>query len=386
MPLITYDQVRPWAAAVKRAVVLRIMPPWPADAPRGQFTNDWRLGEGEISIIRRWADSGALAGDPREGAPERAFPEGWQLGRPDLVLHLPRPQQISGNNKEIWKYFWFDQVFDQDTWIRAVEIHPGNYKLVHHANLQVITPVGNTAEDWSRVPDEFDAPQNEPPEIPGTQTVQLHVGLPGQFSTQTAPGTAMLIPAHSRLRINIHYAPSKTLGIDDTEVGLYFASGRIDKQWRLLYGGPPESAIRIPAGAGEHEIQSTTKLEAPMTALQIGCHMHIRGRSYRVDATLPDGQIINLLYVPRYNFHWQFLYILARPIHFPAGTILHDVATFDNSARNALVTEYDTANREVRFGNRTIDEMMASYILATADNERLGLIIDGRTGTVVGRH
>jgi hypothetical protein len=367
MSLITYEQVRPWAAAIKEAVLKRSMPPWPATAPPGHFAKDGRLTDQQIDVIRTWANSGAAAGDRKDAPPPRRFPEIWEMGRPDLMLTLPRTQRIPGNGRELWKYVYFDKEFDQDTWIRGLEIHPGNYNRVHHANIQVVTAIGSGPVDWSSLEQDVEAPQNDPPKLIGMEMVQIHVGLPGQFSLETAPGTAILIPKHSRIRMNIHYAPSQTPETDHTEVGLYFANGRIEKQWRLQYGGPGESLL-IPAAVSRLEIRNTTKIQAAITVHQIGCHMHIRGKTYRVTAELPDGRFIELLNVPAYNFHWQFLYTFAHPIRLPAGTVLHDAATFDNSAGNPFVMEYDTPNREVRFGNRTVDEMMTSYILHTVDN------------------
>jgi mono/diheme cytochrome c family protein len=382
MPLLTFDQVRPWAAAIREAVLLRTMPPWPAQASRGHFAGDRRLTDQQISTIRTWTETGAPRGDPRQAPPAHSFSNGWQFGHPNMILRMPHAQTIPGTKSEVWKYIYFDQPFEEDTWIRAVEIRPGNYKLVHHANVQVITPTGDHLVDWKSVEPEVDAPQNDPPPLAGVDMVQIHIGLPGQFSLETQPGSAILIPKRSRIRLNIHYAPSATPETDNTAVGLYFASGRIDKRWRLHYTSAEESAIRIPARDSRYELRAIAKLSEPMTVLEVGCHMHIRGMTYRVDAELPGGQTIELLNVPRFNFHWQFLYRLADPIHLPAGTVLHDVATFDNSAANPLVTTYDTPDREVTYGNRTVDEMMTSYILHTLDSEKLGLFIDGRTGLV----
>jgi len=379
MALITYEQARPWASAIKEAVLMRSMPPWPAAAPLGYFANDWRLTDEKIAVIRRWAESGAPAGEPKESPPPQASTDGWQMGRPDLVLSMAHEQRIPGVGAELWKYILFDRVFDRDTWIRGLEIRPSNRKVVHHANIQVLTPSRVGAVDWSSVPQEMEAPGNQPPKLSGFHMVQIHVGVPGQFSFETQSGSAVLIPRGSRIRINIHYAPTLTPQTDRTEVGLYFASGRIEKEWLDQLGGLGQ--FQIPARAPGYELRSDVKVEVPITVYQVGCHMHIRGKSYRIVAELPDGRKIELLNVPKYNFDWQFMYRLARPVSFPAGTVLHHVATFDNSAANPLVLKYDTPDREVFRGERTIDEMMAGFVMHTVDPEKLDGTIDGRTGT-----
>ena len=117
---------------------------------------------------------------------------------------------------------------------------------------------------------------------------------------------------------------------------------------------------------------------------QVGAHMHLRGKTYRIYADLPDGKSLELLNVPRFNFNWQLMYDLAgAQFHLPAGTTLHYIATYDNSASNPLVAQYDTSNREVTYGERTVDEMMGGFVMNTADGQDLAIVVDGRTGAAV---
>lgn len=381
MSLMTYDQVRPWAVAIKEAIVLRQMPPWSAVAAPGHFANDWRLSDDQVDIIRRWVELRAPAGDPGQAPPAGSFTDGWQMGKPDLVLQLPAEQKIPGNGEDLWKYILFEKVFTQDTWIRGLEIRPGNRKVVHHSNIAVVTPVGNGPVDWSKVPEDMEAVDNRGGKYEGFNIVGIHVGLPGRLSFETAPGSAVLIPKGSRVRINIHYAPSKTAETDRTEVGLYFAGGRIDKRWgdfhcRLLN-------MKIPANDPHYQLEGTKTVKQPMTVYQVGAHMHLRGKAYRIDAVLPDGHKIELLNVDRFNFNWQLMYDLAKPVHLPAGTVIHYLATYDNSPANPLVVKYDTPNREVTYSERTVDEMMGGYVMNTIDSEDLGLMVDRHTGAAV---
>lgn len=377
MSLLTYDQARPWAAAIKEAVVLRKMPPWPADAPAGHFSNDWSLSASQIDVIRRWADAKAPAGDPRDAPPARTFTEGWQHGQPDLVLKLPREQHIPGAGEDLWKYIFFDEVFDHDTWIRGLEIRPGNRKVVHHANVFVITPTGQGPADWSSVPEDMEAPGNQPGKLNGFRNIGIHVGLPGRFAFETAPDSAVLIPKGSRIRINIHYAPAKRQETDRTEVGFYLAKGPSARQWRDLHCRLTN--MQIPPNDANYQIEGTEKVKSAITVYQLGAHMHLRGKAYRIDAYLPDGKRIELLNVPKFSFNWQLMYVLAEPIHLPAGTVIHYLATYDNSAANPLVLQYDTPNRLVTHGERTIDEMMGGFVMHTVDAETPAPINDTRT-------
>jgi hypothetical protein len=378
MPLITYEQVRPWAAAIKEAVLIRKMPPWFADAPAGHFSNDWRLSEEQIDVIRRWTQAHAPAGDPNDAPPAEKFSEGWQNGRPDMVLRIPHEERIPGAGEDVWKVIMFDHEFQQDTWIRGLEIRPGNRKVVHHANIHVITPIGDGPVDWSKVPEDMDAPRNKGSAVKGFHAVAIHVGLPGRFSFETQPGSAVMIPKGSRLRINIHYAPARTPETDLTQLGLYFADGRLDKEWKDLHCKIRD--FRIPARASASEVRGTNKVTQPITVYQVGAHMHLRGKSYRIEARLPDGKNLELLNVPKWDFNWQLMYTLARPVHLPAGTVISYIATYDNSAANPLVLKYDTPDRDVFDGERTIDEMMGGYVMHTVDSEHLSLDINRQTG------
>jgi hypothetical protein len=216
----------------------------------------------------------------------------------------------------------------------------------------------------------MDAPENKAGKLVGFRQETMHVGLPGRFWFETMPGSAMLIPKGSRIRINIHYAPARTPETDLTEVGLYLAKGAVQKEWRDLHCKLYD--FRIPANASDYQVEGTKTVTQPITVYQVGAHMHLRGKAYRIDAELPDGKHIELLNVGKFSFNWQLMYVLAEPVHLPAGTIVHYRATWDNSAANPLVVQYDTPNREVTNGERTVDEMMGGYVMHTVDSEQLG--------------
>src|SRR6202167_2840152 len=91
MPFLTYQQVRPWAKAIRTAVVTRKMPPWFADPCCGKFSNDRSLTAVERDTLASWADSGAAQGDPHDAPPPRSFIGGWNLpAPPDKVLGMQR--------------------------------------------------------------------------------------------------------------------------------------------------------------------------------------------------------------------------------------------------------------------------------------------------------
>src|SRR5689334_17312219 len=93
-PLLTYKDAAKRASFLKDVLTERKMPPWHAEPGYGEFHDARRLDDREIELIVRWADSGAPEGDPRDLPPPPKFPEGWQLGEPDLVLKMPEPFQV----------------------------------------------------------------------------------------------------------------------------------------------------------------------------------------------------------------------------------------------------------------------------------------------------
>ena len=88
MSLLTYDDARPWARAMKQKVVSREMPPWGADPHIGTFANDPSLSDAQVATIVAWADAGAPEGNRAEMPTPPAFVEGWAMGKP-RTTHLP---------------------------------------------------------------------------------------------------------------------------------------------------------------------------------------------------------------------------------------------------------------------------------------------------------
>ena len=94
MPLLTYQNTRPWAKAIKAAVLNRKMPPWVADDTVQRYRNDASLSHAEIETLTSWVDAGAPEGDPSDGPPPRTFVEGWSIGQPDMIVEMPQAYEV----------------------------------------------------------------------------------------------------------------------------------------------------------------------------------------------------------------------------------------------------------------------------------------------------
>jgi hypothetical protein len=109
MSLVTYQETRPWAKAIKERVIQRQMPPWHIDKTVGvqRFKNDISLTDEQINTIARWVDSGAPLGDPKDMPPAIHWPENndWRaaesLGQPDLIVKS-EPYTMAAHHQDVW--------------------------------------------------------------------------------------------------------------------------------------------------------------------------------------------------------------------------------------------------------------------------------------------
>jgi len=133
MPLLTYAGVRPWAKAIRDAVVTRKMPPWFADPTYGHFANDRSLSKGEIDTIATWVDAGAAEGSPKDAPAPRAWPKGWSIGAPDAIFEMPQAIAIPAKGTVEYQYVILPTHFSEDKWVEKVEVRPSDRSAVHHA-------------------------------------------------------------------------------------------------------------------------------------------------------------------------------------------------------------------------------------------------------------
>jgi hypothetical protein len=141
MPLLTYQDTRKWAAAIKEAVALKKMPPWFADPSAHQtYRDDNSLSAAEALTIRNWVEGGAPEGNPKDAPLPEAFVEGWNIGKPDMIVEMPEAYQIPATGTVEYTYIVMPTNFKQDMWVKAAEVRPGNRSTMHHASLFTRTP------------------------------------------------------------------------------------------------------------------------------------------------------------------------------------------------------------------------------------------------------
>ena len=358
MPLVTYDQVRPYARAIAESATERKMPPWFADARVGHFSNDPSLTTQEIDTLVSWASSGAPAGDPHDSPPPRKFAQDWIIPQPDIVIRMPAPVAIPAHGNVEYTYEIVHTGFTKDTWVRMSEIRPSSRENVHHAVVYVRPPgshwlqhapigISFTASDMTDEQDRRDTHF--------TTADILLVYAPGSSPDHWTSGMAKFIPAGSDLVFQMHYITHGHPATDQTGIGLIFA--KRPPEQRVLTLQLTNDRFVIPPGVPDFRVEVHGSLPNDAVLLSFFPHMHLRGKRFEYNILRPDGSIEPLLRV-NYDFYWQLSYRLAEPLPLKAGTVLQAVAWYDNSKNNPHNPDPEAA---VRWGDQTSDEMMVGF-------------------------
>jgi len=344
MAFSTYQQTRPWAKAIRQAVLTRKMPPWFADPCCGKFANDRTLTAAERETLARWADTGASRGRESDAPARKVWPEGWNISRPDSVIEMPRPFRVPATGAVEYQYFIAPTGFSEDRWVQSVEVRPSGRQAVHHAVVYIREP-GDT---WTRGPTKADI---------------LAVYAPGSAPDVYPAGMAKLVKAGSDLVFEIHYTPTGKAVDDRTKVGMVFSpEDRPDK--RVLTLQMDNESFVIPAGERDFRVSVWGTL--PNDALLLGLfpHMHLRGTAFEYTRLKDDGLPETLLRVKPYDFYWQSYYRLAEPLPLKKGTRLNWIATYDNSAANP---RNPNPAADVRYGPQSWEEMMVGFFDVAVD-------------------
>ena len=220
MSFLTYADTRPWAKAMKEAVVNRQMPPWFADPGYGHFANDRRLSEADIKTISTWADNGAPEGDAKDKPAPVTFQDGWNI-KPDMIIEMPKDYNVPATGTVNYQNVLVKVNFPEDVWVIAAEMRPGNPKVLHHGRVLVRPPGSEFMKD--AVPGEayetgsLVLAKGEAPETLG----KFNPGLGEQnFSLFES---AKFVPKGSDLVFNLHYTSIGKASTDRSRVGLVFA-------------------------------------------------------------------------------------------------------------------------------------------------------------------
>ncbi|MBA4064772.1 MAG: hypothetical protein C0501_13870 [Isosphaera sp.] len=384
--LMTYKQAQNWSADMVHYTASREMPPW-KPAAGVPFANARSLTLREIDTLAAWDKAGCPEGDPKDAPPPVKFPEGWQLGEPDLVLTVPEEMHVAAGGKDLFRCFVLPTNTTEDKYIVAYEVRPGNAAVVHHA-LNFFDTTGRARELEQKEKDRKKA-ADEPDRGPG-YSVGMGIGFvptgagarpgvppigtfggwaPGQLATKFPEGSGVLLPKGADVVLQVHYHRTGKAEADRTRIGVYFAKKPVEKPFVTLTVGGLSFFNSIPKGDPAYKAKGSAWLTADATVHSVLPHMHLVGRQIKVTMTAPGQDPVVLVDIKDWDYNWQETYWFKDPIRAKAGTRFDVEAVYDNSEKNPHNPFHPPRN--ISFGEETTNEMLFGFLGATpAGGER----------------
>jgi hypothetical protein len=416
MTFLSYEDVRPWAKAIREKVRTREMPPWGADPERSlPMRNDRSLTQKQIDTIVAWVDAGAPKGNDADLPALPKFAEGWTAGRePDYVLEMPVEFSIPAEGELGVQMFYSPVPFAEDRFAETLEIRPGNRAVVHHAGVFVVDiPEGAKIVDGRLIMPNGKAATDRGVEgggrtdttaLPGAN--KLLSWVPGRGVDSHRADIGKRIPAGKYINWQVHYNPIGRPEKDRTRLGIWFNKVPVTHELLIRQAGDPlattkgglslyraegkeveytaeEASTRrrsktpnIPPYAENWSLTGITPVTEDITLYAMSPHMHLRGKSLTWVIVYPDGREQTILSVPKFDFNWQIQYELAEPLHIPAGSKILGIGKYDNSATNKW---NPSPNLAVFWSEQSWDEMYQPFTEYSVDSQTVGDITITKT-------
>jgi Flp pilus assembly protein TadD/mono/diheme cytochrome c family protein len=358
--LLTEDEARRHATQIAAVTRSRYMPPWKVEPDDGPFIGQHPLSEKEIELIREWVDGDARPKPSRSGdhdgrlKPSRSDPGErpgeWQLGKPDLVVTLTQPYTLQAEGTDVFRIFVLPIPVGGERFVRGVEFHPGNPKVVHHANIRVDrTPESRGLDDADPGPG-YNGLILRSAEYPDGHFLGW---TPGQVAPLVPPDLAWRLEKDTDLVVEVHMQPDGREESVQPSIAFYFGDTAPTRTPVMLRLG--RQTIDIPAGEPRYVVRDSYVLPVDVEVQALQPHAHYRAREVRGDATLPDGTTKRLLLIRDWDFRWQHVYRYVTPLALPKGTTVSMQYVYDNSTANPRNPEHPPAR--ARWGQRSADEM-----------------------------
>lgn len=416
MSFTSYQEVRPWAKAIKEQILEQSMPPWYADQTSSlKFRNERRLSKQEIDTIVAWVDAGSPKGDEADMPPLPTFTKGWSWGEPDLIIPMPVDFEVPAEGELPMQNFYVPVPFTEDRWVEAVELRPGNPAVVHHSIANVTRlPEGSKIVNGRAIRAELNTSDasrtgglREGAEVFQSQDSFTRAGAfkligqaPGKGFERHHKGTAKRVSPGMYFQFNMHYQPTGRPEKDRSMLGLWFAKGPVTHEvltkgvsdivfvggkdigeTRIVNGREVRTRGRIPnipPHVDNWEISGEMVVKQDITLYAFAPHMHLRGKDIKYILVLPDGRKQTLLNVPKFDFNWQLHYELEQPLKIPAGSKMVAIAHYDNSIKN----RYNPApHKEVFWSEQSWDEMFIPWFEYTVDSMDLTKVPAGQSAS-----
>jgi tetratricopeptide (TPR) repeat protein len=352
-PLLSYSDTKKHARQIAEVTQSRAMPPWLPEPQKLKFTDELRLADAEINMIRRWVEQGAVEGDAADLPPTPELVEGWRLGKPDLILTATKPLTLPPSGTDTYWNFIFPVPIQETRWVKAIEIRPGDKRYVHHANIMV-DRAGSSRKREAEPGAGFGGMEIRIESQVFDPDSHLLFWKPGTIPYVEPEGMALRLDKGTDLILNTHLQPSGKPEVIQPSIGLYFTPHAATRLPMLLQL-ENDLKLDIPAGQNDFLVTDDFTLPIDVELLAIYPHAHYLGKDVQAFATLPDGTKRTLIHIPRWNLNWQAVYRYAEPVRLPKGTKVSLRYVYDNSEENPLNPNRPPAR--VVGGNRSSDEM-----------------------------
>ncbi len=392
MPLTTFEDAKEHAARIAAETRERRMPPWlPDTSACAPLQHSRALPRADVDALSRWVASGAPEGDRAEHKPSAVKHTFASVtGAPDRIAQPETAYAPKRGRADDYHCFVLDPKLDKNERISALRIAPGAGSIVHHV---VLYEVRKAALDRIREADDKEpgpgytcfggigvTPQVKPGKPGSGQLVDFDAQMviawaPGAGATDVAgaptalpAGTAIHLAEGSRLVMQVHYSlenlqPAMT---DRTRIEMWFASNE-EARRQAVWVPLLKYDFRVPAGAGPDDPRTTARADVtlpfPLTVLGVAPHMHLRGRSARIEALDEADPAKCLLEVPRWDFHHQEAYWLEKGVKVSRAAL---TCKWDNRAESQPMTNGRRRPvKELRWGEGTDDEMCLAFLYTT---------------------
>jgi len=351
--LLTYADAKSHARQIAAVTKSRFMPPWLPEERPLKFADDIRLTVDEIARIQAWVEQGAAEGNSVDLPSAPKFIEGWQLGKPDVIVKATKPYALPPSGSDNYWNFVFRAPVDRTRWLKAMEIRPGDKRLVHHANVLV-----DRQQNGRRLEAE-----------PGAGFAGMELTIeseafdpdshflfwkPGTIPYVEPDGMALRLDRDTDLILNTHVQPSGKPETIQPTLGLYFTDKPATKH-PILLQLENDRLLDIPPGETQFVVTDQFTLPVDVDLLAIYPHAHYLGKDLQALAKFLDGRSEILIHIPDWNLNWQAVYRYAQPVRLPKGTTISMKFVYDNSDAN-IRNPNDPPQRVVA-GNRAVDEM-----------------------------
>ncbi len=371
--LLSFEDAARRAGQIAAVIGSGFMPPWKADGHPGEFVAQPRLTPDEVALLGRWAKA-PVEGPGRSPVPP-TWSDGWYLGQPDLIVTLPAGYTLPGEPSDVFRIFAVPLEVRGTRYVRGIEFHPGNPRVVHHANIRIDVTSGSRRLDEADPAPGYDGLMARSAEYPDGHFLGW---TPGQIAPLVDADLAWRLDPGTDLVVQLHLQPSGKPEPVQPVIGLYFSDRPATRTPSILRLG--SQAIDIPPGDRSYAVEDSYQLPVDATLLAVQPHAHYRAVDVTGTASFPDGTSRSLIHIGNWDFRWQHVYRYTEPIRLPKGTTLSMRYVYDNSPGNPRNPQIPPAR--VHWGQKSFDEMGDLWFqLATsndADRELLGAEVQGK--------